>query len=77
MANKDEVCFRYKKADGTMVYCHIPENKLWEEDAHLKYCMCIDVDDTTIKKLIDILQSMPTYEDYRPWQCSSKDKIKT
>ena len=68
MVNKDEVCFRYKKADGTMVYCHIPENRLWEEDANIskiinKYCVCIDIDDDTIKKLIDILQSMPTYKD--------------
>ena len=29
-SNKDAVCFRYKRADGAIMYCHVEENKLYE-----------------------------------------------
>lgn len=61
--NKDAVCFRYKKSDGTMVYCHVLESKLWEEESSFEHCVYLDMDDDTLKKIIDTLNSMPTYGD--------------
>ena len=62
MINKDAVCFRYKQIDGTIVYCCIQENKIWEERVD-DSCVYLDMDDAFIKNLIDTLQSMLTYND--------------
>lgn len=61
MTNKDAVCFRYKQIDGTIVYCCIQENKIWEERVD-DSAVYLDMDETAIHKLIDALQSMLTYD---------------
>ena len=61
MTNKDAVCFRYKQIDGTIVYCCIQENKIWEERVD-DSAVYLDMDETAIHKLIDVLQSMLTYD---------------
>ncbi len=61
MVNKDAVCFRYKQIEGTIVYCCVQENKLWEDEHMDDFCVYLDMDETSINKLIEALQSMLTY----------------
>ena len=57
-SDKDAVCFRYKRADGAIMYCLVEENKLFEDEHIDDHCVYLDMDDNDIENLIEALQSM-------------------
>lgn len=59
MTNKNEVCFRYKNEDGTMMYCRIYGEKLWDDGQIDDECVYVDIDNyDSIENFINALKQL-------------------